>query len=88
LLEKNTINELSVYPNPVKNGVINILLNDKIQGKATIHILNAAGQLIYSDFIKASSSKQIKINHLPTGAYQLIVKDESGKTWVDKIIKY
>jgi autotransporter-associated beta strand protein len=88
LLEKNTTQELTVYPNPVKNGVINILLSDKIQGKATIHILNAAGQLAYSDFIKASSSKEIKINHLPTGAYQLIVKDESGKTWVEKIVKY
>lgn len=88
LLEKNTTHELTVFPNPVKNGAINILLNDKIQGNATIHIINAAGQLVYSDFIKSSLSKQIKINHLPHGAYQIIVKDESGKTWIEKIVKY
>jgi hypothetical protein len=88
LLEKNTTQELTVYPNPVKNGAINILLNDKIQGKATIHIFNTAGQLVYSDLIKSSLSKQIKINHLPLGAYQIIVKDEGGKTWIEKIIKY
>ena len=82
------ISEMSVYPNPVVNGSINLLLSNQPAGVYQARLLNAIGQVIISKTIhhtEGSSTEIIKINNnFSKGIYQLeIIKPDGDK----KIIK-
>lgn len=79
-VDEFTLNNLSVYPNPVSN-----LLNIAIDEKADMEIINIRGQILV---IKTLTEKQniIDISQLTEGIYTLRIKTCKGVV-VKKIIK-
>jgi hypothetical protein len=81
--------EISVYPNPVKDGFIHLQLKNQLPGIYTSKLFNSLGQLISTDKITVSewiSNKLIPINNLPEGIYQLEVIKPGGNSEFIKII--
>ncbi|HEY8657623.1 MAG TPA: hypothetical protein VIL78_01200, partial [Hanamia sp.] len=69
--------EITVYPNPIIDGIINIQLNNQPAGVYKMRVLNQLGQLILSKQIihsEGSSNEVIQLNkYAPYGIYQLEV---------------
>lgn len=62
----NVENELSIYPNPIINGSINIHLKGALKGDYTARIINNYGQVVYITQIKhegANNIETIQLNH-------------------------
>jgi hypothetical protein len=59
--------ELSVYPNPVKNGNLNIQMNNFEKGSYTIRVINTSGQTVYAQVIKHSGGSLNQTIYLPGG---------------------
>ena len=74
--------EITVYPNPVINGKINLVLNNQPAGKYGIRIYNKSGQVIKESQVQhaeGSSTETIKLdNYTPHGIYQLEVMLPGG----------
>mgnify|MGYP000645704532 CR=1 FL=1 len=67
---------LSLYPNPVKNGVLNVSLNG-FSNAAKLQIYSITGQMVHSEKVEVNSRNSAKINlNLSSGLY--IVKLEEG----------
>jgi hypothetical protein len=68
---------ISIYPNPVINGMINLQLNNQPTGIYGIRMLNKSGQVIMERKVQhteGSSTETIHFNkYLPHGIYQLEV---------------
>lgn len=77
---------LQLFPNP-NNGTFQISgnISQLTDGKATIVITNAIGQVLYhqsTSVINQHIDAPIQIEHLPVGTYMLrISKDQEGKTF-------
>lgn len=72
----------SMYPNPVSNGELTILIKDE---KGTIAFYNMAGQKVTQDFSVEKGENKVHVPHLKTGNY--IVKYESKERKIsEKII--
>ena len=79
--EKNT-EELTVFPNPVINGNINIHFGRQPSGLYTLQVLNSKSQLLYTEKINVqvdNMKKNIAIPGLSTGIYRLIFENDKGK---------
>ncbi|MEO8771261.1 MAG: T9SS type A sorting domain-containing protein [Ferruginibacter sp.] len=76
--------QITVYPNPVVNGVINIVLNKTIiQG--SVNIFDIRGYQVYSSSFVGS--RKTIYQKLPAGVY--IVKVNDGKDfWVEKFVSF
>jgi hypothetical protein len=75
--------QISVYPNPIQNGIVNLYLENQMSGVYQVRLLNIAGQVI----------AQRQINHMeqgskyafgfdsniPSGNYQVEVVNPAGK---------
>ena len=74
--------EISVYPNPVVNGIINLQLNNQPQGKYGIRLLNKSGQTILQKQIEhagGSSTETISLDkYISKGVYQLEITRPDG----------
>ncbi len=78
---------ISVYPNPVKDGVVQLQLSDIEQGEYTIRIINIAGKEFFTKVINhlgGSSIQNISIKEVPKGTYILQVLN--NKTLLNKKI--
>jgi hypothetical protein len=68
---------ISIYPNPVINGIVNLQLNNEPQGKYSVRLLNNLGQIILSQELNhggGNGTLPIKWNfNLSHGVYQLEV---------------
>ena len=73
---------ISIYPNPVSNGTINLQLSNQPAGEYGVRLLNKLGQAIISKQIshkEGSSTEMIHIDkHSPYGIYQLEVTKPDG----------
>ena len=81
----NTKHGVSVYPNPVVDGNINLSFNNKTQGTYSITILNNVGAIIKTttvNVINNASVKKIKTNEAAAGIYRVTIKDVEGNTVV------
>jgi len=71
--------KVSVFPNPVRDGNVNIQLSAMPAGKYTIAAYSNVGQLIYSKSISYSSGLSTEVVALPAnlanGVYTLVVND-------------
>nr|HMT30838.1 T9SS type A sorting domain-containing protein [Bacteroidia bacterium] len=79
---------INVYPNPV-NSELNILINQNMQGKAVIRVVNVLGQIVYSkEYPVASGIQQIKIDlgYLAPDIYTVIVESGNQKL-IEKVVK-
>jgi hypothetical protein len=82
VLTGSTNPEISVYPNPVSNGIISLQLNNQPAGKFGIRLLNKSGQVIMQKQIEhadGSSTEMITLDkYAPHGIYQLEVTKPDG----------
>ncbi len=87
----NAISKMSIYPNPVVDGNVNLHLDNQAKGNYAVQITNAGGQQIKAENIKVENSNMlhtIKLNNTAAGTYQLTIKDATGKkTTMPFIIK-
>ncbi len=78
VINNKEINEISVYPNPVKNTLyISNLCNDCI-----INVFSTSGQLIYN-----GSDTKIDTEYWKAGLYEVIIIDANGNKFQSRIIK-
>ena len=80
---KRTDISMNIYPNPVRERVINIQMNNFAKGSYTIHLYNAAGQVEFTGNIyhDGRSSTQVLVlsNDLPPGTHYFQLNGRSGK---------
>jgi hypothetical protein len=74
---------ISIYPNPVTNGVIQVSVNQLIKGGVTFSLLNMQGQEMYKwekreMFSSASQQTLILPNHL-RGSFLLLMQSNQEK---------
>lgn len=82
---------ISVYPNPVTNGVINLQLKNKPAGNYGIRLISSNGQtLLVKSFqhTGGSSKEAIYYDQLNKGIYQLQVADASGNVETVRVVRY
>ncbi len=73
---------ISVFPNPISDGKINIYFKNKKNGNYDLRIINSSAQVIHHEKLTINNTnflKQLTINVVP-GAYQCIVVDENNNT--------
>ena len=77
-----TIKGLSLYPNPVVNGIVLLQGSDLGRGNYKLNIFGANGQEIFKQQIKHNGGTITHTIELPStiskGVYMLSVKDENG----------
>ena len=80
---------ISIFPNPVNNGIINLQLNDQLVGKYEIRLLNEMGQVIIQKQFKyfgGNGIEPIKWNsNFALGIYQVEVVKPDGSVKVLEI---
>jgi len=83
-----SVKGLKLYPNPVQNGLLVIQGSDLKQGQYRIRVINASGQVIFSQALNHSGGSITQTLNLPTamnrGAYILQVKDENGNNLMNE----
>jgi hypothetical protein len=81
---------ISIYPNPITNGIINLQFINQPAGKYGIRLMNQLGQIIVSKQIvrmNGSNTESIQWNYnLSHGVYQLEVLYPNGEVKVIKVI--
>ncbi len=74
--------EITVYPNPVKNGIINLHFTNQPAGNYNIRLLNKSGQVIINreiHHVEGTGTENIQLEkHAPHGIYQLEVTKPEG----------
>ena len=84
--------EMSIYPNPVTGGLVNLRLQNQPKGSYTIKVTNSIGQAIHTESAASENNNttviiQLDANTAP-GAYRATVTGASGKaTTIPFIIK-
>ncbi|CAN5800283.1 hypothetical protein BH11BAC3_BH11BAC3_33550 [soil metagenome] len=81
-----------VYPNPVKNAVISLQLNDKLQGQYNYRLLNSVGQVLLTgsiDHLGGNVNQKIKLNNQITkGVYHLeVTETDNSKTIIQVVVE-
>ena len=74
---------ISIYPNPISSGNLNID-GTKIN---TIKILGALGNVISSAVVKSGNHYEVSFENQPTGVYFIQVTFSNNESTVEKIIK-
>lgn len=82
---------ISVYPNPVNDGKINLYLKSQPAGIYTIQITNKAGQVLKTETIKIQSNNEMRTINIGTvvkGTYQIKVNNNASiKTTLTIFVK-
>lgn len=73
--EANAKSTVSIYPNPVVDGNMNLALKGLAEGKYTVRVTDKSGSAVYSTVISHSGEESLRAVKLPaglaTGAYQV-----------------
>jgi hypothetical protein len=78
-------NEILVYPNPARDNLKIILPGNSSGYSITLH--NPQGQTIHSLHIEAGHENvNMPVKHLPAGLYMMIIRNEKGNTFTEKIL--
>ena len=80
---------ISVYPNPVKGGIVTLKLEGLVAGKYSIQVFNALGLQVAEMSIATaggSLTKNIRVGQLAKGQYTLLVQGENGISSTEKLI--
>ncbi len=81
--------DISVYPNPLKDGFIHLQLKNQAPGIYTMRLFNSLGQPMTShkmNVADTNSQESIPVNNLPKGIYQLEIVKPDGNNQFIKII--
>jgi hypothetical protein len=90
VFEANSIQKISVYPNPISNGKINIIFSNQPEGPYVIKLFNEGGELIIEQQIQyfgGNNTESIQLKkYLPHGIYELKATSPSGSQTIINII--
>lgn len=80
---------LSVYPNPVTNGVMKLSIDGLSTGDCQLDIVDMLGSKVYSEVLVVDGKiqKEIAVNTWTPGIYFVFIKTESHKEALKFIIK-
>lgn len=83
---------VSIYPNPITDGIINLQINDPIKGTYSINLINALGQNVYTNKIVHNNIGVHKLAYdrklISSGMYVLeVVKPDKSKFVQTVIVK-
>ena len=79
---------VSIYPNPVKNGHINLVLANTPRGAYQLRLLNNSGQSVFSKKLYHSgenSTESYSLGKYPRGIYMLEVNRTPDKKVILKV---
>jgi hypothetical protein len=83
LLDGNTTNGITVYPNPVTSGYVKVSFADQPAGKYQVDLIDIAGKLIQSKEVNINGNMQIEEVRIPRslsgGSYLLKVTGVANK---------
>ncbi|MDP4285247.1 MAG: T9SS type A sorting domain-containing protein, partial [Bacteroidota bacterium] len=86
----NPGSEITVYPNPIINGVINIQMHNQVAGLYEIKIINPLGQEIISKKIVHAGgniTQTIELNNRSAkGVYQIKIIKPDGTEQVERVL--
>ncbi|HEX2683827.1 MAG TPA: T9SS type A sorting domain-containing protein, partial [Ferruginibacter sp.] len=75
-------NNITVYPNPVTDGMVKLAFNNQPTGKYNIQVMDMTGKIISSSDVLLSSKSQVLEYKLPSslakGNYFIKVSGEDG----------
>jgi hypothetical protein len=80
--------ESGIYPNPNRGDMVNIQLNGEVDGEVFIRVMNAIGQVVYSDMRIANGTLHTSIEFkqtLTSGFYSVEISN-NGKTFTEKML--
>jgi trimeric autotransporter adhesin len=73
---------VTVYPNPVKEAVVNVLFANKPTGNCTIQLIDKQGKTVYTTSVNIASIKENKTLKIGTatqaGTYTMVMRFENG----------
>jgi len=83
---------ISVYPNPVVNGTLNLQFTNESKGIYVVRLFNNSGQIMHTTQMKhegGSSTQTIQVNkNIGTGNYQLqVIKPDNSKTNIKIVVQ-
>ena len=79
----------SVFPNPIINGKINLIFENKPAGFYKMSIVNSNGQILYKETLNVQSaffSKTIYKPGLHSGIYRLIIENEQNQKSISALL--
>jgi phage baseplate assembly protein gpV len=83
--------KISIYPNPIIDGNVNLHFNNQPKGNYSVQITNAKGQIIQTEIIQVQNNntlRLIKVGTIARGNYQATLMNEAGnKTTISFVIK-
>ena len=81
---------ITIYPNPIKEGKINIQMGNQPTGNYQLSITNNNGQVIYTGMVQNNSTKSTFLINLNTkaakGIYNLQITTPQNKISTQKLI--
>lgn len=81
------IEEVLVYPNPVKTTATMLFSDDMLHQQVSITIVTSLGKVVYNETLKVDSSNhELDLSHLPSGIYHLTIQGNTLKNI--KLIKH
>ena len=89
-VDVNTKHGISMYPNPVVDGRVNLYFNNKPSGKYNISIVNSKGEQIKLSVVDVNNNaavKTIAINEAAAGIYEVVVDDNKRMKLVIPFVK-
>jgi hypothetical protein len=81
--------EISVYPNPVKDGTIHVQMQNQQAGVYAIKLTNSLGQVLIASKVthfESNSFETISVGKLPKGIYQLKVVRPDGDAEMIRVL--
>ena len=75
--------EISIYPNPVTNGKINIISSEEIN---SVYVYNSFGAKVFEQRNIAADNTSIELGNIRNGMYLVVIMDEKGMRHTRKII--
>jgi len=86
---EKTIAALTVFPNPVVNGILNIAFTKQPIGLYKLQVINSNGQVVHTEVVNVQTDnlqKKIVIAGMTGGIYRLLLIDVDGKKTLKTII--
>lgn len=73
------MNYMTVYPNPISEGQLNIRFDEPVKGATELRVLDKLGRVVVSRKVEfdANRSAQLEVSQLAAGSYSLQVINES-----------
>ncbi|MEP6584580.1 MAG: T9SS type A sorting domain-containing protein, partial [Ginsengibacter sp.] len=83
------VQSIAVYPNPVKDGIINLQLVHQPKGLYGVRLINANGETILTKVIQyegGNGSEKISIQKIAKGIYSLEIIKPDGEIISNKLV--